>query len=39
MSAFTLHIKMLGEFSIRNEFGNFTHINTKAFRSPVCWLI
>ncbi len=32
MSAFTLHIKMLGEFSIRNEFGNFTHINNKSLQ-------
>ena len=32
MAATTLIIKMLGEFSIQNEYGHFTHINNKSLQ-------
>ena len=32
MSAATLYIKMLGEFSIKNEYSHFTHINNKSLQ-------
>ena len=32
MSETTLYIKMLGEFSIKNGYNNFTHINNKSIQ-------